>query len=101
MTPAQAERLAAMRDGGNRGLPCRNDKATKALIRAGHAFRRHGKLYLSSAGRRVVGLPPCRAVCAWCTLDLGERPAGEPGTTTHGLCPECKAKLDAELEATT
>lgn len=99
MTDAQRRRMEAMRDGGNRGLRCPRDKATRELIRRGHAFRRHDRLYLTQGGRHAVGLPPCRAVCAWCQLPMGDRPEGEPGTTTHGCCPTCQAGLMQELRA--
>lgn len=32
-------------------------------------------------------------VCAWCKKVMGIAPEGETGTTTHGICPECEAKL--------
>jgi len=33
-------------------------------------------------------------VCAWCGCVLGEK-QGEG--TTHGICPQCLAKLQAEI----
>ena len=33
-----------------------------------------------------------RALCAWCSRDLGERP-GPEGAVTHGICPACRAKV--------
>lgn len=39
-----------------------------------------------------------RAVCAWCSLDLGERPGLEDGHTTHGICPACRDRLERDLQ---
>lgn len=33
-----------------------------------------------------------RAKCAWCGADMGERP-GPDGMVTHGICPDCAAKI--------
>jgi hypothetical protein len=29
------------------------------------------------------------AVCAWCGVDLGPRPALAPGQVSHGICEGC------------
>jgi len=34
---------------------------------------------------RVTG----RAVCAWCGVELGARPALKPGQVSHGICSSC------------
>lgn len=33
-----------------------------------------------------------KAVCAWCQIDLGDRP-GEADKITHGICEPCKSKM--------
>jgi hypothetical protein len=44
--------------------------------------------------------------CAWCLLvmDGTGRYSVQPGrklkTATHGICPECKAQMQAEIDAT-
>lgn len=34
-------------------------------------------------------------VCAWCKKDMGKKASSETGTT-HGICPECLAKIEKE-----
>ena len=49
----------------------------------------------------TISRPVIHRVCAWCKQDLGDIPcpAGDPneGKTSHGVCPECQAKLLAEM----
>jgi hypothetical protein len=34
--------------------------------------------------------------CAWCAKSLGEKPPLEDTRTSHGICPECLARLKAD-----
>ncbi len=40
--------------------------------------------------------------CSWCGLDMGRKECvctdRRFGDTTHGICPECKKRLEAEIE---
>ena len=36
-----------------------------------------------------------KIVCAWCKRVIGEKQGGKG--VTHGICPECLAKLQAEI----
>lgn len=38
-------------------------------------------------------------VCAWCTSVMGVAEDFEPGNLTHGVCPKCRPKIDAEIAA--
>ena len=45
-----------------------------------------------------------KVICAWCLKDMGTKEClntslaeGEE-TVSHGLCPECKVKVMAEIE---
>jgi DNA-directed RNA polymerase subunit RPC12/RpoP len=39
-----------------------------------------------------------KVVCAWCEKDMGTVEVfGEPGRTTHVLCPDCEKKMLKEL----
>jgi len=43
------------------------------------------------------------AICAWCPqygrppANLGERPPFERDEVTHGICPACRAQVDADV----
>jgi len=43
-----------------------------------------------------------KVVCAWCGKFLGIKPGGAPAMArppvTHGICCECKRKLEEETE---
>lgn len=39
-----------------------------------------------------------KVFCSWCSSAMGEKP-GPAGTTSHGLCPSCCARVNAELDA--
>ena len=34
-----------------------------------------------------------KIVCAWCGADLGEKKPLDDPEVTHGICPECAAKM--------
>ncbi|MDO8575059.1 MAG: hypothetical protein Q7R61_02175 [bacterium] len=34
-----------------------------------------------------------KVVCAWCKKEMGEKEGIEGGKTSHGICPDCKAKV--------
>jgi hypothetical protein len=38
-----------------------------------------------------------RRVCAWCSTFLGVAPPLEADVTTHCMCPDCQAKVLADL----
>jgi hypothetical protein len=42
-------------------------------------------------------VPMMDRVCGWCDKPMGQKP-GTPGQVTHGMCPECKAVWDAQIE---
>lgn len=57
---------------------------------------------LSAAERReIVGAQAVLIdrICAWCKKVMGQKQAGEPGDT-HGICPDCGAKFEADAQAT-
>lgn len=33
--------------------------------------------------------------CAWCGRHMGTKSADRPGVITHGICPECKRRVEA------
>lgn len=39
-----------------------------------------------------------KILCSWCGSAMGEKP-GPAGMTSHGLCPICAARVNAELDA--
>jgi nitrous oxide reductase accessory protein NosL len=41
-----------------------------------------------------------KSVCAWCQIDLGERPGPEE-KITHGICEPCKSRIMADIDAAT
>lgn len=41
-------------------------------------------------------VPNMIRLCGWCGVYLGQKP-GIPGEITHGMCPECKSKWDAQI----
>jgi hypothetical protein len=46
---------------------------------------------------RLTDATPLRVVCAWCP-DFDANAPQEAGIT-HGMCPSCAAKADAEITA--
>ena len=38
-------------------------------------------------------------VCAWCRRLLGTKPPADDSSTTHGICPPCRDRVLATLEA--
>ncbi len=41
-----------------------------------------------------------RCECAWCGVDLGEKPAGgAPGGVSHGICRPCLVEWNADAQA--
>jgi hypothetical protein len=41
-------------------------------------------------------VPTIIRLCGWCGAYLGVKPGVSDGPT-HGMCPECKAKWDAQI----
>ena len=39
------------------------------------------------------------SVCAWCGKVLGKKEGNGQSGITHGICPECSTKTQAEYEA--
>lgn len=37
--------------------------------------------------------------CGWCGKDLGEKEPLENRAVTHGMCLDCEAKVNAQLDA--
>lgn len=36
-------------------------------------------------------------VCAWCGTELGTKSSeGEPSAVSHGICPTCRSRVEAE-----
>ena len=42
-----------------------------------------------------------KIICAWCDKVLKEGVVSENGFASHGICPECKAILQKELDGAT
>lgn len=40
-----------------------------------------------------------RTVCAYCKAAMGTKPGGGQSGVSHGICPACLARLNAELDA--
>ena len=40
-----------------------------------------------------------RVACAWCKRDMGYKDPPEDDRTTHGMCPGCLVRQQAEVEA--
>lgn len=38
-----------------------------------------------------------KRICSWCLKVMGDAPPGTTGDT-HGICPDCEAKMNQELE---
>lgn len=36
-------------------------------------------------------------ICAWCRKHCGHKP-GPDGMITHTICPDCRRRMEAELE---
>ena len=36
-------------------------------------------------------------VCAWCGKHLNDSEPGPDGDVTHGICPECKKRVEEDL----
>ena len=36
-------------------------------------------------------------ICAWCRVVMGEKEPFEDASSTHGICPPCKRKVQDEL----
>jgi hypothetical protein len=58
-----------------------------------HAFA--GEISLRAAIARKTDSEPPHTVCAWCP-DF--KPDPEVAGVSHGLCPACEARLNAELD---
>jgi len=57
--------------------------------------------HLLAAEERAVATPIVYRVCAWCQRGMGVALAvlREAGSTSHGVCPDCKEKFMAKIPA--
>ena len=46
-----------------------------------------------------MGAGIMKIVCAWCLRDLGKKP-GPEGKMSHGMCDQCREKIEREMEET-
>jgi len=69
-------------------------KTLSRLNREGIPIRSWGMTWDESVQEVKAG----NHICAWCGKDMGSVDWLRAGETTHGLCPECKDKLQAELD---
>jgi len=39
-----------------------------------------------------------KIICAWCNKILGEKEPYGSGRVSHGICEDCRRKIDKEIE---
>jgi hypothetical protein len=78
---------------GERVAECRAKLSPECRRHRGHAFTDSDVLVLARALTDSEDSQTIVVRCAWCGRDMGVRPGQGVSGVSHGLCPDCSARL--------